>query len=82
MTYAYARVQEKHMHHIDALIIGGGIAGTATAAYLAHNEQRVTLLDGPAARGIEEGLDSGVLGCLYYPHGGHANPLCPQMRRL
>src|SRR2546421_1347042 len=33
------------------------------------------LLDGRGARSIEPALGPRILGCLYYPHGGSANPV-------
>jgi glycine/D-amino acid oxidase-like deaminating enzyme len=36
---------------------------------------RVELLDGRDARSIEPALSPRVLSCLYYPHGGNANPV-------
>jgi glycine/D-amino acid oxidase-like deaminating enzyme len=41
---------------------------------LARGHQ-VELLDGRDARSIEPALDPRILGCLYYPHGGNANPV-------
>ncbi len=41
---------------------------------LARGHQ-VELLDGRDARSIEPVLGPRVLGCLYYPHGGNANPV-------
>jgi sarcosine oxidase subunit beta len=35
----------------------------------------VELLDSRGARDIEPALDPRILGCLYYPHGGNANPV-------
>src|SRR5437588_3988867 len=36
---------------------------------------QVELLDGRDARSIEPALGPRILGCLYYPHGGSANPV-------
>lgn len=36
---------------------------------------QVELLDGRDARGIESALGPRILGCLYYPQGGNANPV-------
>lgn len=36
---------------------------------------QVTLLDSRDARSIEPALSYHILGCLYYPHGGNANPV-------
>jgi sarcosine oxidase subunit beta len=41
---------------------------------LARGHQ-VELLDGRDARSIEPALGPRILGCLYYPHGGSANPV-------
>jgi sarcosine oxidase subunit beta len=41
---------------------------------LARGHQ-VELLDGRGARSIEPALDPRILGGLYYPHGGNANPV-------
>ena len=41
---------------------------------LARGHQ-VELLDGRDARRIEPALGQRILGCLYYPHGGNANPV-------
>jgi sarcosine oxidase, subunit beta len=41
---------------------------------LARGHQ-VELLDGRDARSIEPALGPRILGCLYYPHGGNANPI-------
>ena len=41
---------------------------------LARGHQ-VELLDGRDARRIEPALGPRILGCLYYPHGGNANPV-------
>jgi len=42
--------------------------------HLARGHQ-VELLDGRDARIIEPALGPHILGCLYYPHGGSANPV-------
>jgi sarcosine oxidase, subunit beta len=42
--------------------------------YLARGHQ-LELLEGRDARSIEPALSQRVLGCLYYPHGGNANPV-------
>src|SRR5436309_12527748 len=36
---------------------------------------QVELLDGRDAHHIEPALSPRILGCLYYPHGGSANPV-------
>jgi sarcosine oxidase subunit beta len=41
---------------------------------LARGHQ-VELLDGRDARSIEPALGPRILGCVYYPHGGNANPV-------
>jgi sarcosine oxidase subunit beta len=41
---------------------------------LARGHQ-VELLNGRDARSIEPALSPRILGCLYYPHGGNANPV-------
>jgi len=38
------------MHQTDILVIGGGIAGTTTACYLAQDDRQVTLLEQQASR--------------------------------
>jgi len=38
------------MHQTDILVIGGGIAGTTTACYLAQDARQVTLLEQQASR--------------------------------
>src|SRR5947209_10167095 len=45
------------------------------AQKLLEEGHQVDLLDGRGARDIEPALDPRILGCLYYPHGGNANPV-------
>lgn len=45
------------------------------AQKLAARGHQVELLDGRDALGIEPALNPRILGCLYYPHGGNANPV-------
>jgi sarcosine oxidase, subunit beta len=42
---------------------------------LLAREHQVELLDGHDARSIEPALSPRILGCLYYPRGGNANPV-------
>ncbi len=49
-------------------------AQQAVRELLARGHQ-VELLDGRDARSIEPALGPRILGCLYYPHGGSANPV-------
>jgi glycine/D-amino acid oxidase-like deaminating enzyme len=42
--------------------------------FLARGHQ-VELLDGRDAHSIEPEMSRSILGCLYYPHGGNANPV-------
>jgi sarcosine oxidase subunit beta len=45
------------------------------ARKLAARGHQVELLDGRDALGIEPALNPRILGCLYYPQGGNANPV-------
>src|SRR2546429_1493810 len=57
MTHA----QESHMRHTDILVIGGGIAGTATACYLAQSGRQVILLERSELAAEASGLNAGTL---------------------
>src|ERR1700736_4751360 len=49
------------MHQTDILVIGGGIAGTATACYLAQYGRQVTLLEQSELAAEASGLNAGTL---------------------
>src|SRR5215470_5747110 len=49
------------MHQTDILVIGGGIAGTATACYLAQYNRQVTLLEQSELAAEASGLNAGTL---------------------
>ena len=48
----------------DVLVIGGGIAGVATAFHLAQHGERVTLLERGEIAGEASGVNAGGLGGL------------------
>ncbi len=49
------------MHQADILVIGGGIAGTATACYLAQYGRQVILLEQSELAAEASGLNAGTL---------------------
>jgi sarcosine oxidase subunit beta len=49
-------------HESDVLIIGGGIAGTATAFHIAQHGQQITLLERGQIAGEASGVNAGGLG--------------------
>src|SRR5881227_3119342 len=64
MTHA----QESHMRHTDILVIGGGIAGTATACYLAQSSRQVILLEQSELAAEASGLNAGTLWATGWGH--------------
>src|SRR5437660_10585091 len=64
MTHA----QESHMRHTDILVIGGGIAGTATACYLAQSGRQVILLDQSELAAEASGLHAATLCATGWGH--------------
>src|SRR5207248_215690 len=64
MTHA----QESHMRQADILVIGGGIAGTATACYLAQSGRQVILLEQSELAAEASGLNAGTLWATGWGH--------------
>src|SRR5437868_5016192 len=64
MTHA----QESHMRHTDILVIGGGIAGTATACYLAQYGRQVILLEQSELAAEASGLNAGTIWATGWGH--------------
>src|SRR5947209_7116327 len=60
--------QESHMQQTDILIIGGGIAGTATACYLALSGHQVTLLEQSELATEASGLNAGTIWATGWGH--------------
>ena len=56
------------MQQTDILIIGGGIAGTATACYLALSGQQVTLLEQSKLATEASGLNAGTIWATGWGH--------------
>ncbi len=56
------------MQEVDCLIIGGGIAGVATACYLAEYGDRVTLLERGEIASEASGVNAGQIGALGWGH--------------
>jgi len=56
------------MHQTDILVIGGGIAGTATACYLAQYGRQVTLLEQSELAAEASGLNAGTLWATGWGH--------------
>ncbi|MDA1129455.1 MAG: FAD-dependent oxidoreductase, partial [Chloroflexi bacterium] len=54
-----------HSNESDFLIIGGGIAGTATAFHLAQHGKRVTLLERGRIAGEASGVNAGGLAQIH-----------------
>src|SRR6266699_1721572 len=55
------QTQPNHNHQSDILVIGGGIAGAATACYLAQNGHEVTLLEQSELATEASGLNAGTI---------------------
>src|SRR5437588_2713184 len=60
--------QESHMQQTDILVIGGGIAGTATACYLALSGHQVTLLEQSKLATEASGLNAGTIWAIGWGH--------------
>src|SRR5712692_4898644 len=56
------------MHQTDILVIGGGIAGTATACYLAQYGRQVILLEQSELAAEASGLNAGMLWATGWGH--------------
>src|ERR1700736_2095165 len=56
------------MHQTDILVIGGGIAGTATACYLAQYGRQVTLLEQSELATEASGLNAGTIWATGWGH--------------
>ena len=56
------------MHQTDILVIGGGIAGTATACYLAQYDRHVILLEQSELAAEASGLNAGTLWATGWGH--------------
>src|SRR5215470_3220238 len=56
------------MHQTDILVIGGGIAGTATTCYLAQYDRQVTLLEQSELAAEASGLNAGTLWATGWGH--------------
>ncbi len=56
------------MHQTDILVIGGGIAGTATACHLAQYGHQVTLLEQSKLAREASGLNAGTLWATGWGH--------------
>ena len=56
------------MHQTDILVIGGGIAGTATACYLALSGHQVTLLEQSKLAAEASGLNAGTFWATGWGH--------------
>src|SRR6267143_246561 len=61
-------IQNNHNHQSNILIIGGGIAGTATACYLAQNGHKVTLLEQSELATEASGLNAGTIWATGWGH--------------
>src|SRR5438270_9784032 len=62
------QTQNNHNHQSDILVIGGGIAGTATACYLAQNGHKVTLLEQNELASEASGLNAGTIWATGWGH--------------
>ena len=62
------QTQINHNHQSDILIIGGGIAGTATACYLAQDGHEVTLLEQSELATEASGLNAGTIWATGWGH--------------
>src|SRR5207244_6840790 len=60
--------QESHMQQTDILVIGGGIAGTATACYLAQYGHQVILLEQSDLATEASGLNAGTIWATGWGH--------------
>ena len=56
------------MHQTDILVIGGGIAGTATACYLALSGRQVILLEQSELAAEASGLNAGTIWATGWGH--------------
>jgi glycine/D-amino acid oxidase-like deaminating enzyme len=62
------QTQEKHNRQTGNLVIGGGIAGAATACYLAQNDHEVTLLEQSGIATEASGLNAGTIWATAWGH--------------
>src|ERR1700730_919606 len=62
------QTQNNHDHQSNILIIGGGIAGTATACHLAQNGHKVTLLEQSELATEASGLNAGTIWATGWGH--------------
>ena len=62
------QTQNNHNHQTNILVIGGGIAGTATACYLAQNGHKVTLLEQNELATEASGLNAGTIWAAGWGH--------------
>src|SRR5258708_705114 len=62
------QTKENHNFQTDTLVIGGGIAGTATACYLAQNGHNVTLLEQSELATEASGLNAGTIWATGWGH--------------
>jgi len=60
--------QESHMQQTNILVIGGGIAGTATACYLAQYGHQVVLLEQSELAAEASGLNAGTIWATGWGH--------------
>src|SRR5438128_8890536 len=58
----------KNMHQTDIIVIGGGIAGVATACYLAQYGHEAILLEQHELATEASGLNSGTIGAAGWGH--------------
>jgi sarcosine oxidase, subunit beta len=62
------QTSSNHNHQSDIIIIGGGIAGAATACYLAQNGHEVTLLEQSELATEASGLNAGTIWATGWGH--------------
>ena len=70
------------MHQTDILVIGGGIAGTATTCYLAQYGRQVILLEQSELAAEASGLNAGTLWAPHHPHLGGLDALYTRYTKL